>query len=186
MKTNSEIKLKEFEDLMKEIDKDKFHITRQIELKDDKVMVTKWEIFNKTFNDINPTVLASYKNNTLQDIVNFIEYNKNLENEKIEVKIFNKLINLGLPVNGLTIRYWDYLLLELYNREEKRYKTTQLYNQIANEFNSTVYAVERVLRYGTEKMKNNIITQYNLPKDIRLTTTTIINLFLERIFYNEI
>lgn len=186
MKTNNEIMYRDFEDLVKNIDKDKFHITRQIEYKNNKVVITKWEIFSRDFDVNNPTVLASYKGNTLQDIANFIEYNKNKENRNIEAKIFDKLVSLGLPANGLTIRYWDCLLIKLYNLNRKEFRTMKLCNEVAEEFNTSMYAVERALRYGAKKMENNIIAQYGLPENTKITTTTIINIFSERIFYNEI
>lgn len=191
MKKNNEIKVEDFEKLVKKIDTKKYRVCRSFEVKNNVPIISKWEIFNKEFDDDNIAYLASYKGNNLQDIINFIESEKQKQNkdENVKAKIFDKLVSFGIPINGLGIKYWTYLLSEIYNNQNKyinNVKTMDLYKKIGNEFNSSLYAVERVLRCSTKRMQPNIIKQYNLPSNITLTNSKLINLFINRIFNNEI
>lgn len=182
MEKNNYIESNEFEELIKDVNPDKYQITKELQLIDNKLIVSKWEIFNKSSNTSNIVFLASYKGNNKNDILNLIKKDKK-DSLKIEIKIFNKLIELGIPINGKSITYWKYILKKIYdNRELQSEQITQLYSMTAEKFNSTYGAVERCLRYATHKMKSNIIKEYNLPKNAKITNGTIINFFVENIF----
>lgn len=73
--------LKEFEELIKGIDTNRYHIDRTISFSDNKPYISSWSIYrrNMSMEDYlkpeNLKVLTS-KNNTLEDIKNLIEEEK--------------------------------------------------------------------------------------------------------------
>lgn len=186
MEKNNYIELQDFENVTKYIDKKKYNITKMLELKNNKLVVTKWEIFNKKNNSDNVVLLASYKGDDIQSIINLIEKNKlkTITNiDKMDSKISNKLIELGISLNGNSIKYWKYILKRLYEDKKLRLeKISYLYAITAQHFHTTTDAAERCLRYGKDKMKANIMKEYNLPDSSRVSNGTILNFFIENIF----
>ena len=74
------MKLKEFEETVKKLDKKKYHIGRTIGFSESgEVYISKWEIFRKDmseeeyFSPENLAVLSSEKGNTLDDITKLIK-----------------------------------------------------------------------------------------------------------------
>lgn len=75
--------IKEFEEVVKNLDKTKYHIGRVLGFgKNGKFEITKWDIFRKDisydeyFSVKNLAVLSSDKGNTLEDIKKLIEEEK--------------------------------------------------------------------------------------------------------------
>ena len=70
---------KKFEELVKKIDKNKYHISRTLEFSEDGAYISEWAIFRKDmsieeyFDPNNLAVLSSANGNTLQDIEDFIK-----------------------------------------------------------------------------------------------------------------
>lgn len=77
--------LKEFEDVVKKIDKKKYHVGRSLAF-DDKgnIYLEKWDIFRKDmsmeeyFDRKNLAILSSENGNTIEDIKNLIKEGKNV------------------------------------------------------------------------------------------------------------
>lgn len=77
--------LKEFEDVVKKIDKKKYHVGRSLAF-DDKgnIYLEKWDIFRKDmsmeeyFNRKNLAILSSEKGSTIEDIKKLIKEEKNV------------------------------------------------------------------------------------------------------------
>lgn len=72
--------LKEFEEVVKQLDKNKYHIGRVLGFVDGgKPVITKWDIFRKNISDeeyyssSNLEVLSSDNGNTLEDIKKLIK-----------------------------------------------------------------------------------------------------------------
>lgn len=69
---------KKFEELVKKINREKYHISRTLEFSEDGAYISEWAIFRKDmsleeyFDPKNLAVLSSNKNNTLEDIEKFI------------------------------------------------------------------------------------------------------------------
>ena len=84
--------VRKFEELVKKIDKNKYHISRTLEFSEDGPYISEWAIFRKDmsteeyFDPNNLAVLSSANGNTLQDIEEFIRG----ENIEGEVKCFGK------------------------------------------------------------------------------------------------
>lgn len=77
--------LKEFEDVVKKIDKKKYHVGRSLAF-DDKgnIYLEKWDIFRKDmsmeeyFDRKNLAILSSENGSTIEDIENLIKEEKNV------------------------------------------------------------------------------------------------------------
>ena len=76
--------LYEFENIVKKLDKNKYHINRTLGFNNDgKMYLEKWSIFRKDmtteeyFSPENLVVLSSEHNNTIEDIEKLIEEEKN-------------------------------------------------------------------------------------------------------------
>lgn len=72
--------LKEFEELVKKIDRKKYHVNRSIAFKEDgKAYIDSWNIYRKDmsneeyYSPENLAILSSNYGNTLEDIKKFIE-----------------------------------------------------------------------------------------------------------------
>jgi hypothetical protein len=83
------IDFNEFEEVIKPINKNKYHICRTLEFTEDGIpYLSEWSIFRKDmsiaeyFDKNNLAVLSSVKGNTLEDIKKFMEENKNEEQGK--------------------------------------------------------------------------------------------------------
>ena len=70
--------IRKFEGLVKEIDKNKYHISRTLEFSEDGPYISEWAIFRKDmsleeyFDPNNLAMLSSAHGNTLEDIEKFI------------------------------------------------------------------------------------------------------------------
>lgn len=98
----------------------------------------------------------------------------------IEEKIENELIDLALPIEGNAFLYWKELLLAIYNDKFEVFNMHSYYLFLAEKYNKSWQAVERILRYGISKMKKNIRKKYNIKTNI--TNGTLIALFQLKIF----
>lgn len=73
---------KEFEKLVKKIDKNKYHVSRTLQFSETGAYISEWAIFRKDmsleeyFCEENLAVLSSANGNTLEDIENFIKETK--------------------------------------------------------------------------------------------------------------
>ena len=71
--------LKEFEEIVKKLDRDKFHICRMLGFNENGAYLADWSIFRKDmsmeeyFDKKNLAVLSSAKGNTIEDVRNFVE-----------------------------------------------------------------------------------------------------------------
>lgn len=69
---------KKFEELVKKIDRKKYHVSRALEFSEDGAYISEWAIFRKDmsieeyFDPKNLAVLSSAHGNTLEDIEKFI------------------------------------------------------------------------------------------------------------------
>lgn len=69
---------RKFEELVKKINREKYHVSRTLEISEDGPYISEWAIFRKDmsleeyFDPKNLAVLSSNKNNTLEDIEEFI------------------------------------------------------------------------------------------------------------------
>lgn len=91
----------------------------------------------------------------------------------IKDKIINELIDLELPL-GNSFNYWVDLLLAIYEDKFDKTSMSDYYYYLAVKNNSTISRIERVLRYGTEKMKPKIRKKYNIKTDITNQSITIL------------
>ena len=70
---------KEFEEVVKKLDKEKYHIGRVVGFVDGTPKITKWDIFRKDmpieeyFSPKNLVILSSDKGHTIEDIKKLIE-----------------------------------------------------------------------------------------------------------------
>ena len=105
-----------------------------------------------------------------------------MENNKdIELKIANKLLELGVDISSKGFKYWVCLLSKVYENPYEKLHTIKLYKYVANIFNDNEKCTERALRHSTENIKESIKNKYNISK---LTNTSFINLFIVK-FFNE-
>ena len=71
--------LKEFEELVKQIDRSKYHIGRELTFSPEGFYISNWSIFRKDmpsteyFSENNTAILSSAKGNTIEDIKEFIK-----------------------------------------------------------------------------------------------------------------
>ena len=71
--------LKEFEELVKKIDRNKYHIGRELTFSPEGFYISNWSIFRKDmpsteyFSENNTAILSSAKGNTIEDIKEFIK-----------------------------------------------------------------------------------------------------------------
>ncbi|MGM9881493.1 MAG: hypothetical protein ACI31S_01465 [Bacilli bacterium] len=180
------MKLFEFENLVKELNKNKYHISRSIEF-DDKgePYISEWSIYNKEmpieeyYKSSNIAILSSENGNTIKDIEDLIKKNNDYDKIKKD-EIINELIDLGIKLNGDSINYWTELLFEIYKGKFERFSIQSFYLYLAEKYNKTWTAVERILRYGTKQMEKRIREKYNIKT--KITNETIIKLFQLKIF----
>ena len=70
---------KEFEEIVKKLDKSKYHVGRILGFVDGKPQITKWDIFRKDmteeeyYDKNNLAVLSSEKGNTIEDIKKLVK-----------------------------------------------------------------------------------------------------------------
>ena len=76
----NKINVKEFEDLVKKINRDKYHVSRELSFNPTEgVYLSNWSIFRKDmpsteyFSENNTAILSSAKGNTIEDIKEFIK-----------------------------------------------------------------------------------------------------------------
>lgn len=73
---------KAFEEVVKKLDKNKYHVGRILGFIDGKPKITKWDIFRKDmseeeyYDSKNLAILSSDKGNTLEDIKKLVEESK--------------------------------------------------------------------------------------------------------------
>ena len=71
--------LKEFEELVKKIDRNKYHIGRELTFSPEGFYISNWSIFRKDmpsteyFSENNTAILSSAKGNTIEDIKEFMK-----------------------------------------------------------------------------------------------------------------
>lgn len=71
--------LREFEELVKKIDRSKYHIGRELTFSPGGFYISNWSIFRKDmpsteyFSENNTAILSSAKGNTIEDIKEFIK-----------------------------------------------------------------------------------------------------------------
>ena len=71
--------LKEFETLVKKIDRNKYHIGRELTFSPEGFYISNWSIFRKDmpsteyFSENNTAILSSAKGNTIEDIKEFMK-----------------------------------------------------------------------------------------------------------------
>lgn len=72
------IDIKEFEELVKKIDRDKYHVSRELSFGSTGLCLSNWSIFNKEmpsteyFSKNNTSILSSAKGHTIEDIKEFL------------------------------------------------------------------------------------------------------------------
>lgn len=102
----------------------------------------------------------------------------------IKNKIFNELVDLGLPLNGVPFVYWNELLYTEYKNEFNTPNIVEKYYYLAEKHNinkaAVERAVERALRRGKDSMKNRIKEKYNIKT--KITNESIVLLFKFNIF----
>ena len=75
----NKINVKEFEDLVKKINRDKYHVGRELSFSPEGLYISNWSIFRKDmpsteyFSENNTAILSSAKGNTIEDIKEFIK-----------------------------------------------------------------------------------------------------------------
>lgn len=73
------IDLKEFENLVKKIDRNKYHVSRELSFSPTGLYLSNWSIFRKDmpsaeyFSADNTAILSSAKGNTIEDIKEFLK-----------------------------------------------------------------------------------------------------------------
>ena len=102
-------------------------------------------------------------------------------NKDIELKIADKLLELGVDISSKGFKYWVCLLSKVYENPCSKLQTMKLYEYVGNIFNDTPRTTERALRHSLENIKESIKSKYNISK---LTATAFINLFIVK-FFNE-
>ncbi len=71
--------LKEFEELVKKIDRNKYHVGRELTFSPEGFYISNWSIFRKDmpsteyFSEDNTAILSSAKGHTIEDIKKFLE-----------------------------------------------------------------------------------------------------------------
>lgn len=77
----------EFEKIVKELDRNKYHICRMLGFKDNEPIIIEWEIFRKDmpeaeyFSAGNKAKLSSKNGDTIEDIKKLIEYEREKNHE---------------------------------------------------------------------------------------------------------
>lgn len=72
------IDVKEFEELVKKIDRNKYHVSRELSFSSTGIYLSNWSIFNKQmpsteyFSKNNTSILSSAKGHTIEDIKEFL------------------------------------------------------------------------------------------------------------------
>lgn len=85
---NTKTDLKEFETLVKKIDRSKYHVGRELTFSPEGFYISNWSIFRKDmpteeyFSANNTAILSSAKGHTIDDIKEFIKKEENV-NESI-------------------------------------------------------------------------------------------------------
>lgn len=75
----NKIDLKEFETLVKNIDRTKYHVARELSFSPEGAYISNWSIFRKDMSSVeyfsanNTAVLSSAKGHTIDDIKAFLE-----------------------------------------------------------------------------------------------------------------
>ena len=75
------INLKEFETLVKKIDREKYHISRELSFSPEGAYISNWSIFRKDmpsteyFSANNTAILSSAKGHTIEDIKELLKKN---------------------------------------------------------------------------------------------------------------
>lgn len=76
---NTKIDLKEFEELVKKIDRNKYHVGRELSFSPEGAYISNWSIFRRDmpsteyFSKNNTAILSSAKGNTIEDIKEFMK-----------------------------------------------------------------------------------------------------------------
>lgn len=76
---NTKIGLKEFEELVKKIDRNKYHVGRELSFSPEGAYISNWSIFRRDmpsteyFSKNNTAILSSAKGNTIEDIREFLK-----------------------------------------------------------------------------------------------------------------
>ena len=76
---NTKIDLKEFEELVKKIDRNKYHVGRELSFSPEGAYISNWSIFRRDmpsteyFSKNNTAILSSAKGNTIEDIREFLK-----------------------------------------------------------------------------------------------------------------
>lgn len=94
--------------------------------------------------------------------------------------IINELIDLKLPLNHIGFEYYTELLLAEYRNEFKTPNMMKRYEYLAKKYNSSIAAVERVLRRGKDSMEKQIKRKYKIKT--KITAETILILFRLKVF----
>lgn len=104
--------------------------------------------------------------------------------EKVEQRIADELIDLDLPLQGKPFTYWSFLLNYIFwnikHDNLQKFSLIQLYNVVADEFDTNRFAAERALREGMRKMNKRIVEKYNIRT--KITNGTVIKLFQLKVF----
>ena len=80
----NKIDLKEFETLVKTIDRNKYHVGRELTFSPEGFYISNWSIFRKDmpsteyFSKNNTAILSSAKGNTIEDIKEFLKKEGNI------------------------------------------------------------------------------------------------------------
>lgn len=75
----SKTDLKEFEELVKKIDRNKYHVGRELTFSPEGFYISNWSIFRKDmpsteyFSEDNTAILSSAKGHTIEDIKEFLK-----------------------------------------------------------------------------------------------------------------
>lgn len=75
----SKTDLKEFEELVKKIDRNKYHVSRELSFSPEGAYISNWSIFRKDmpsteyFSKSNTSILSSAKGHTIDDIKKILE-----------------------------------------------------------------------------------------------------------------
>lgn len=77
--------IKEFEELVKKIDRNKYHVSRELTFSPEGFYISNWSIFRKDmpsieyFSKNNTAVLSSAKGHTIEDIKEFLRKEENID-----------------------------------------------------------------------------------------------------------
>lgn len=98
----------------------------------------------------------------------------------IKDRIIDELIDLNLPLNGIVFEYWNEILLLEYKNKFKSPNIMEKYEYLSKKHKSSISAVERALRRGTDSMKKRIAKKYKIKT--KITNETVIILFKLKVF----